>query len=129
VASGDSEAQRQEFERRLLALVRWKFDRLDEDFPEGWEITEFVVCGRFYTAPEPDDDPKPWYGGPFPGWGQNGFTLGSSTTFWFDEDLLEESLQYTRNRQAELEADHDDDDDEDDEDEDEDEDEDDSAAS
>jgi hypothetical protein len=108
VASGDSEAQRQEFERRVLALVRWKLDHLDEENPQGWEITDFIIIGRTYSAPEPDDDPKPWYGGPFPGWWQNGFTLGSSTSFHFDEELLEESLEYVRNRLAEVDDEEDD---------------------
>jgi hypothetical protein len=102
VASGDSEAQRQEFERRVLALVRYNLDGLDEVYPQGWEITDFVIIGRTYLAPEPDDDPKPWYGGPFPGWWQGGLTLGSSPSFYVDEDLLEESLEYVRNRLAEV---------------------------
>lgn len=79
--NGDSGAHREELERRLLALMRGKLDRLDEQYPEGWEVTDFVVIARFYTAPESDDTPQPWYGGPFPGWSHNGFTIGSSTSY------------------------------------------------
>ncbi len=35
-------------------------DQLDEDYPDGWEISELVVTARFSWAPEPV---RPWMRG------------------------------------------------------------------
>jgi hypothetical protein len=89
------EEQREEFERRLLALVRYRMDGMDEDYPDGWEISEFVITARYHTAPQPGTTLDPWAGGPYPGWGMNGFTLGSSPTYFHDAELLQDALDYT----------------------------------
>ena len=57
---------REDFERRLLALVRDQMDNMDSGYPNGWEITEFVVTARYYTH-HPEDELTPWDGGPYPG--------------------------------------------------------------
>jgi hypothetical protein len=90
--------QREEFERRLLALVRSRLDTMDEDYPHGWEITDFVITARYYYAPEPDTPLDPWDGGPYPGWAMNGWTRGSSGAYWHDAELLQDALYFTRNR-------------------------------
>jgi len=46
--------QREEFERRLLALVRSQMDISDRDHPHGWEISDFIVTARIHYAPEPE---------------------------------------------------------------------------
>jgi hypothetical protein len=95
--------QREEFERRLLALVRNQMDYLDEDYPNGWEITEFVVTARYHTAPEPEAPRYPWEGGPYPGWMINGWTRGSSLAYWHDAEILQEALSFTLDKQSQLE--------------------------
>jgi hypothetical protein len=89
---------RDEFERRLLALLRSQLDILDRDWPNGWDVTDFVVTVRFYTAPEPGAPLDPWAGGPYPGWMANAFTRGSSTSYFVDAELLQAALDYTRDR-------------------------------
>ena len=90
--------QRDEFERRLLALVRHQLDELDEDYPDGWEISEFVLTARFYWAPEPGTPLDPWEGGTYPGWRMNAWTGGSSTSYLHDAELLSDALEYSRGR-------------------------------
>ena len=34
----------------------------------GYEFAEFVITATYWSAPEPDAEMKPWYGGPYPGW-------------------------------------------------------------
>ena len=87
--------RREEFERRLLALVRKQMDISDRDHPDGWEITDFVITARVYYAPEPDEHLEPWAGGPYPGWIVNAWTRGSSTSYWHDTELLNDALNYT----------------------------------
>ena len=88
--------QREAFERRLLALVRHQLDELDEDYPDGWEISDFVVTARFYWAPEPGTQLNPWAGGAYPGWNMNAWTGGSSTSNLHDAELLADALEYSR---------------------------------
>jgi len=90
--------QRQEFERRLLALVRHQLDYMDEDYPHGYEIDDFVITWRFHVAPEPGSTLQPWFGGPFPGWEMDGYTTGSSTSYIVDEELLLAALDAIRSR-------------------------------
>ena len=85
--------RREEFERRLLARVRAQLDFSDERYPQGYEVTDFVLIARVYCAPE-DSEMEPWYGGPYPGWTQTGFTVGSSPSYLTDQQLVEESLAY-----------------------------------
>jgi hypothetical protein len=106
-----SDDAREAFERRLLALVRHQMDFLDEDYPDGWEITEFVVTARYHTAPDADTELFAWEGGPFPGWGLNAFTRGSSPQYWHDAELLQEALSHTLRRLDESRTTDDDEDD------------------
>jgi hypothetical protein len=105
--------QREDFERRLLALVRNQMDAWDERFPDGWEITDFVVTARGYVPPEPGASVDPWAGGPYPGWLMAAWTRGSSTTWQGDIELLQDALDYTTGKH--LSADRDDEDEEDEE--------------
>jgi hypothetical protein len=95
------DSPRDDFERRLLALVRQQLDFMDQDNPDGWEISEFVVTARYHTAPAPDAERSPWEGGPYPGWGLNAFTAGSSPQYWHDAELLHEALNHALRKQEE----------------------------
>jgi len=44
-------ADREQFERRLLALVRDYLNETDEEFPEGYEIEDFIVLYQVRFAP------------------------------------------------------------------------------
>jgi len=72
-----------------------------KDYPNGWEISDFVVTARGYVAPEPDAPIDSWAGGPYPGWGMVAWTRGSSAYYWHDAELLRESLDYTTRRHNE----------------------------
>ena len=91
-----ADEQRDDFERRLLALVRDQLDELDRDWSDGWEITDFVVTARFYAAPAEGEQLAAWEGGPYPGWSVNGFTRGSAAAYFVDAELLQAGLDYTR---------------------------------
>jgi len=88
--------QREDFERRLLALVRDQLDILDRDYADGWEISEFVITARTYSAPEPGTPLNAWAGGPYPGWEIFGWTRGSGPAYWHDAELLSHALENTR---------------------------------
>jgi hypothetical protein len=90
-----SHEQREDFERRLLALVRSQLDSSDERYPDGWVITDFVVTARGYFAPEPGTSLDPWAGGAYPGWGIQAWTRGSSPLYSRDAELLREALEFT----------------------------------
>ena len=94
--------QRADFERRLLALVRDEMDNWDEDYPDGWEITDFVVTARAYFALEPGTPIQPWDGGPYPGWGINAWTRGSSSMYWHDAELLQQALDHSTSKHYEF---------------------------
>jgi hypothetical protein len=49
-------ADREQFERRLLALVRDYLDETDEEFPEGYEIEDSIVLYQVRFAPPEDQD-------------------------------------------------------------------------
>jgi hypothetical protein len=97
--------QREEFERRLLAMVRDQLEVLDRDWPHGWEITDFVVTTRFYGAREPEPSVEAWEGGPYPGWEPFGWTRGSSPSYDHDAELLQAALRHTHARIDQLAAD------------------------
>jgi hypothetical protein len=59
-------ADREQFERRLLALVRDYLNETDEEFPEGYEIEDFIVLYQVRFAPPEEEDLRPWHGGPSP---------------------------------------------------------------
>ena len=94
--------QREEFERRLLALVRLELDAMDEDYPHGWEISDFVITARTHYAPEPGTPLDPWAGGPYPGWYVSAWTRGTSPAYWYDAELLYQALEYSNKRHSEL---------------------------
>ena len=56
---------------------------------------------RYYTH-HPEDELTPWDGGPYPGWGINGWTRGSSPQYWHDAELLQDALSYTLRKQEEV---------------------------
>jgi hypothetical protein len=97
--------QPDDFERRVLALVRSQVDNLDRDYPDGWEITDFVITARFYHAPDPNAERFPWEGGPYPGWTASQWTRGSATGYWIDAELLEEALGNTHAAMADSDED------------------------
>jgi hypothetical protein len=98
---------REEFERRLLALVRDYLDWTDKEYPDGFEVGDFVITWEHFEAPTPETPLKPWHGGPYPGWWRGGTTLGSSNSYLIDEQLLEKALEHIREMIAENEEDHD----------------------
>jgi hypothetical protein len=95
-------ADREQFERRLLALVRDYLNETDEEFLEGFEIEEFIVLYQVRFGPPEDQDLQPWHGGARPGsW--LGVSFSSTTgSHWNDEALLAEALQRVRDRRTEL---------------------------
>jgi|KBSMisStandDraft_5_1062788.scaffolds.fasta_scaffold804357_1 hypothetical protein len=95
-------ADREQFERRLLALVRDYLNETDEEFPEGYEIEDFIVLYQVRFAPPEDQDLQPWHGGPNPGWWL-GVSFSTTTgSHWHDEALLAEALQRVRDRRSDL---------------------------
>ena len=99
--------QREEFERRILALVRRQLDFMDDDYPHGYEIGDFVITWRFHSAPEPGAALMPWHGGPYPGWDVGGYTSGSSTSYLIDEEILLDALDNIQARRASDDSDGD----------------------
>jgi hypothetical protein len=97
---------REDFERRLLALVRDHLDWVDEAFPDGYDIGDFVITWEHFHAPSADTALMPWHGGPYPGWMTGGTTLGSSVAYGTDERLLEKALEHIRDLIAEGEEDY-----------------------
>jgi hypothetical protein len=90
-------ADREQFERRLLALVRDYLSETDEEFPEGYDIEDFIVVYQVRYAPEEGKDLQPWHGPPRPGWWL-GVAFSSTTgSYWHDEALLAEALDRVRN--------------------------------
>lgn len=55
--------QREEVERRVLALVRSRLDECDEWYPDGYEIGDFIFLYQILIAPDRDSPPDPWHGG------------------------------------------------------------------
>lgn len=111
MASEENRERNEEFERRVVAIIRDQFETMAEDFPHGYEFADFVITCRFYAAPAPDDSMEPWYGGPYPGWVQNGWTRGSSTSWPVDIALIAEASEHLQRRfdehQSSGEDDHD----------------------
>src|SRR6266849_758979 len=91
----------EDFERRLLALVRYKIEQLDEDYPSGYEVGDFLVTFDFFSAPEADTELYPWEGGRYAGWQPNGMTIGSSRSWFIDERLLHDALDFVKAQKAE----------------------------
>jgi hypothetical protein len=92
---------REELERRLLALVRDYLDESDEAHPEGYEIEDFMVLYHVRYAPTDGADLNPWDGGSRPGWSL-GIDFSSTTrTYLHDEALLAEALHRTQTQRWE----------------------------
>jgi hypothetical protein len=104
MAGDESRSRREEFERRVLALVRSRLDRMDEHDP-GWQITEFVITWEYFRPPDEDEKVSAWAGGPFPGWHRYTWTVGSSTQNWVDEVLLKDALDGVRDKRQSETAD------------------------
>jgi hypothetical protein len=100
--------QRDEFERRVLALVRDQLDHMDENNPDGYEFGDFVITCRYWAAPEPGSTLHPWDGGPYPGWWVNAWTRGSSRSYWLDAELLQDALESVQQRADEAQREWDD---------------------
>jgi len=92
---------REDFERRLLALVRDKIEQLDEDYPNGYEVGDFLVTFDFFSAPDADTELYPWEGGRYAGWHPNGMTFGSSRSWFIDERLLYDALAFVKGKKDE----------------------------
>ena len=93
---------REEFERRLLALVRDFLDMNDEDSPEGYEIEDFMVLYHIRYAPADEADLNPWDGGSRPGWWLGVAYSSTSGANSQDEAMLAEALQRVRNWRREI---------------------------
>ncbi len=108
MASEENRERHEEFERRVLALIREQLEVMERKFPGGYEFGDFVITCRFYSAPLPGTSMEPWYGGPYPGWLQEIWTVGSSTSWDVDISLAEQGvdrlLQLQRDEGADAEA-------------------------
>jgi hypothetical protein len=94
----------EDFERRLLAVVRDHFEWVDGEYPDGYEVGDFVLTWEGYKAPNPNKTLKAWYGGPYPGWMPGNTTLGSSTSYLVDKRLLEVALAHVNDYLDELDT-------------------------
>ena len=89
-------ADRDEFERRLLALVREYVDDTEEEYPDGFEIEEFMVLYQIRVGPPSDWELRPWHGGDHPGsWRELGIST-SHGSWWMDEAMLNEAASRVR---------------------------------
>jgi hypothetical protein len=102
---------RDEFERRLLALVRNYMDQADERYPDGYEIGDFMVIYEMTTRVPDGADLDPWSGGVRAGWNSPVVAFSSTTSaYWLDEAWLAEALATVRAIRRNVEsATHDDD--------------------
>jgi hypothetical protein len=95
---------REEFERRLLALVRDYMDGADRLYPGGYEIEDFIVVYQLRSAPDPDESLEPWDGGTRPGSSFRISVSASTKTWSHDEAMLAEALRSTRKLRDERDA-------------------------
>jgi hypothetical protein len=95
-------ADREEFERRLLALVRDFLDEADEESPGGYDIEDFIVVYQMRYAPDAEQPLQPWHGGQRPGWYLAVAHSSSCGHYWQDEAMLAEALDLVRNRRSDL---------------------------
>jgi hypothetical protein len=88
---------REDFERRLLALVRNYMDEVDGLYPDGYEIGDFMVLYELIRQVPPDAALEPWSGGPRAGWESPVVAVSSTTSnYWLDEAWLREALVRVR---------------------------------
>jgi hypothetical protein len=94
---------REEFERRLLALVRDYMDGADRRYADGYEIGDFMVLLEVFTRVADSDPLEPWSGSVRAGFNSPGISLSSTTSsYWLDEALLAEALAHVRERRSAL---------------------------
>jgi hypothetical protein len=110
---------REDFEHRVLALLRDRLDECDETYGDAnYDVGDFMIVYQIYEDHPP---PEPWHGGPYAGWIQDVHFVTSSPSWWIDEALLTEALAWVRQKRfdkwnADLAAEEkDEDEDEDDE--------------
>jgi hypothetical protein len=85
---------RDEFERRLLALVRDYMDEADGLYTEGYDIGDFMVLYEILERVPETAQLDPWSGGPRAGWYSPTIAFSSTTTqWWLDEAWLLEALE------------------------------------
>ena len=90
---------REEFERRLLALVRNFLDEADELYPEGFEIGDFMILYEVFSRVEDSEPLEPWSGGVRAGLNSPMISFSSTTSaYWLDEAWLVEALAHVRER-------------------------------
>ena len=89
-------ANREELERRVLALVRDYMDGADEHYPDGYDIEEFMMIYQLRVAPSADEDLQPWDGGPQPGSYLTVATSSTTRSHWFDDALASRALDMIR---------------------------------
>ena len=85
---------REEFERRLLALVRDYFDHADANnvYEEAYDVADFIVIFNIVEPPPSDEPLQPWYGGPQGD--SRSWVAWTSTLYanWMKEAMLNEPL-------------------------------------
>ena len=92
---------RDEFERRLLALVRDYMDEADALYPEGYDIGDFMVLYEILERVPDTEQLNPWSGGPRAGWKSPALAFSSTTTqWWLDEAWLAEAHERVRDIRA-----------------------------
>ena len=94
---------REDFERRLLALVRSYMDDADGLYPGGYEIGDFMVLYELIREVPPEESLEPWSGGPRAGWESPAVAFSSTTSaYWLDEAWLREALAIVQTRRREV---------------------------
>jgi hypothetical protein len=79
--------QLEDFERRVLALIRHELSGMEEDEP-GYEIGDFVLTFEYSVPPDHDVEIYPWAGGRYAGWWPNAMTFGSGINYRVDRALV-----------------------------------------
>jgi hypothetical protein len=94
-----SPADREEFERRLLALVRDYMDEAEDHYPEGFEVGDFMVLFEIFTRVDDSEPLEPWSGGVRSGFNSPVIAFSTTTSaYWLDEAWLVEALGRVRER-------------------------------
>ena len=94
---------REEFERRLLALVRDYMNEADDLYPDGYEIGDFMVIFEVFTRISDSESLDPWSGGVRSGFNSPVIAFSSTTSaYWLDEAWLVDALARVRERRRAL---------------------------
>ena len=96
-------ADQDEFERRLLALVRdYVADANAEDFyNDGWQIDDVIVIFKIREPPDDDRLLDPWDGGATPGWADYVAWTTTARSNWTRYAMLDEALRLFHARDEE----------------------------